>query len=777
MKKPYKIAILVDYLSAGGVQKAAIGEALNLKKLGFETTLVILAKSKFKFPLKGLSAKIEYLYKSYPWILKHNVKLPIFHFLSLHHLLAPVVAPFLIKSGKYDLILSHGSTTTPAAYAINKFHNIPYITFIHDPMPYILEKIYAKTQLKFLHSVIKFTTFQIEKHLIENSKYCVLDSKVHENYILNAYKTTPEIIHLSVDLTNNINLTKSKVLDKKILSFGRWDRGKHPQILLSLALSIPKVKMIIAGNWTNPEDLEWFKGQITQKGLKNRITLVTAYREKTLQTLASQSFVWVHPHFEAFSLSALEAANLQLPIIIPKGSGVTEIFENGKHGFFPKSASTNELKKPILWFLNNPQLAHEMGIAAAKIVAQNFSHQTRSLKLKKLILKILEPKTKIIALECAHVGKIVTAGGDLLLVEMARRMKEPPNLTVILSKISTSHWSVLKSAKLTTLPSNYFEAFTNPFLIFINYTIKSIQCFFILKKITKGNYKYIIYSSTDSPPDVLPAYFLKLLKPSLVWISRIHHLFPKPGKRAGNYFVNLASKLLQDLSVHLSKSKADVTIALNQNIQNELVKKGFTKGKIAVIQAGVNLEAINAARPSKTKFDAVYLGRIHKIKGVYDLVPIWQHVVGVFPNAKLAVVGTGSQQAVKKLQDQINKSKLAKNISYKGYLNDQEVNSTLKSSKLFLFTDHEAGFGLAAAQALAAGTPIVGWDIGILGKVFQKGYKSARFLNHLDFANQIEKLLKNTRTYQQLKVSAQAESKKHSWEKVTKDFEKLLSHL
>lgn len=785
MKNRTKIAILVDYLIEGGVQKSAIAEALNLKKLGFETTIIILAKSKGKIPDKGRSAfggkkakslNIEYLYDKYPSILKNNFKLPIFHFLSIHHLLAPIITPLIIKNKQYDLILSHGSTTTITAYTLKKFRNIPYITFIHDPMPYILEKVYAKTPLKFLFPIIKFTTSKIEKNLIKSSEYCVLDSKVHKNYILNSYKTNPEIVNLSIDPVDSTNPVNSNIdTNKKILSFGRWDRGKHPEILLDLALSIPKVKMIIAGNWTNHEDLKWFKNLILQKVLTNRIELITSFDEKSLQVLALQSFVWVHPHFEAFSLSALEAANLKLPIIIPKGSGVTELFENGIHGFFPKNETVDQLRKPTVTLFNNQKLAEQMGIAAAKIVEQNFSPQIRSLKLIKLITQALEAKTKIIALETAHVGKIVTAGGDLLLVEMAKRMNPPINLTVILPKIAASHWSDLKSAKMNILPSNYFESFTKPFLVFINYTIKSIQCFFILKKITKGDDKYIVYSSTDLLPDIIPAYFLKLLKPSVVWISRIHHLYPSPGKRPGNYFVNLISKLMQELALFLSKSKANVTVALNQNIQDELLKKGFAKEKTAVLQAGVNHKAIKRVAPYKSTLDAVYLGRIHKTKGVYDLVPIWHYVVNEYPKAKLEIIGTGSKEAIDQLKEQIKKSNLNKNISYKGYLNNDKVTSILKSSKIFLFVDHEAGFGLAAAQALACGLPIVGWDIGILGEVFEKGFVKTPLGDNIAYAKNVLMLLNNPVLQKKLSQEALAESKKHSWEKIKTDFEKIIS--
>ena len=56
-------------------------------------------------------------------------------------------------------------------------------------------------------------------------------------------------------------------------------------------------------------------------------------------------------------------------------------------------------------------------------------------------------------------------------------------------------------------------------------------------------------------------------------------------------------------------------------------------------------------------------------------------------------------------------------------------------------TDHEAGFGLAVAEAMAAGLPVVGWDIGILGYVYKSGYIKVPLNNYNQFARSILKLL------------------------------------
>jgi len=95
MNRRLKIAVMVDQLLPGGVQKAAIEEVKNLQKLGFETSLIILMRKGFEKKINYLLSGIKYEFLSdrYPKIFQKSFKLPIFKFLSTLHLAGPILAP------------------------------------------------------------------------------------------------------------------------------------------------------------------------------------------------------------------------------------------------------------------------------------------------------------------------------------------------------------------------------------------------------------------------------------------------------------------------------------------------------------------------------------------------------------------------------------------------------------------------------------------------------------------------------------------------------------
>ena len=191
---------------------------------------------------------------------------------------------------------------------------------------------------------------------------------MHANFIKKSYGVSPRILHLAVEP----HYSNPKLRGDALISFGRWDRGKNLDILLQILKKIPGAKLIIAGSWSSTKDLNWFQNLIEKNALKNRVQLIPKYDEKDLAEICKKGRVWIHPHFEAFSLSALEAASFGLPIIIPKKSGITELFRDKEHGFFPSIASVDQFLKPTKLLLENLNLASQMGAKAARLVAKKY---------------------------------------------------------------------------------------------------------------------------------------------------------------------------------------------------------------------------------------------------------------------------------------------------------------------------------------------------------------------------------------------------------------------
>lgn len=368
MTRKYKVIVLIDQLISGGVQKTAIEEVINLRKMGYNASLMVLTRKGFNKKNKEFVKNIpfEFLPDRYPKILRFNFKIPYFKFLSIAHILSPFTAPLYVRKDETDIILSHGTTTSFTALSLFYFKNIPYFTIVYDPMLYILDKVYSKNPLKYFFPLIRPFCAFLEEKIVSKSSACFVISNVHSQYIKSRYKVKPTILYLGINVPKNI----PKISGNKILLLGRWEKEKNIKLVLDIAKKIPSSQFIIAGSWTNHEDLNEFKNEIKSSHLSTRIELMTHFSENKLYKIIEKSRFWIHPNLEAFSLSALEVASFGLPIIIPANSGVTELFKSGKHGFFPKAGDQEGFAKAVKYLHDNPQKASQMGTQAAKIARQ-----------------------------------------------------------------------------------------------------------------------------------------------------------------------------------------------------------------------------------------------------------------------------------------------------------------------------------------------------------------------------------------------------------------------
>jgi len=73
---------------------------------------------------------------------------------------------------------------------------------------------------------------------------------------------------------------------------------------------------------------------------------------------------------DSFGMMALEAAGHGCPIIIPWGSGVTELLQHGVHGLFPEEGKMSEFVASAETLIADESLAWSMGKEAWDIARQ-----------------------------------------------------------------------------------------------------------------------------------------------------------------------------------------------------------------------------------------------------------------------------------------------------------------------------------------------------------------------------------------------------------------------
>jgi glycosyltransferase involved in cell wall biosynthesis len=281
----------------------------------------------------------------------------------------------------------------------------------------------------------------------------------------------------------------------------------------------------------------------------------------------------------------------------------------------------------------------------------------------------------------------------------------------------------------------------------------------------------LCYSAADFLPSVAAPFLAKVLRPArIAWIGCCFHLIPPPQQRSGNFFGNLLSHHAQRLSLELMR-RCDMVIVDNALLKNDLIARGFKDSCVFVTSMGVRIP--EQMPIEEKKFDGCFFGRLHPAKGIFDLLEAWALVRERFPAAKLAVIGDRSVLG-NELDAAVVRLKLRGAVEFFGYLARSEVDRILAQSRLFTFPSHEEGWCIAAAEAMAAGLPVVLYDLPALREVFPQGARFAPLRDVAAFAATIIELLSDEQACRRQAAEASALATTYTWHDTTnRIFEKV----
>ncbi|WP_144659657.1 glycosyltransferase family 4 protein [Paenarthrobacter nicotinovorans] len=117
--------------------------------------------------------------------------------------------------------------------------------------------------------------------------------------------------------------------------------------------------------------------------------------------------------------------------------------------------------------------------------------------------------------------------------------------------------------------------------------------------------------------------------------------------------------------------------------------------------------------------DVLFIGRLEVgHKGLDLLLQAWAGIRGRI-DGKLLIAGTGPDE--ERLRASIKDAGLSDSVQMLGWLAGEEKFRTLSSARLLVVPSRHETFGLVAIDALAAGTPVVAFDIPCLREIIPPG--------------------------------------------------------
>jgi glycosyltransferase involved in cell wall biosynthesis len=143
------------------------------------------------------------------------------------------------------------------------------------------------------------------------------------------------------------------------------------------------------------------------------------------------------------------------------------------------------------------------------------------------------------------------------------------------------------------------------------------------------------------------------------------------------------------------------------------------EAKMTVIPYGVDTGLFFATDAPKTPCCALYIGRIDKRKGVDFLIESMPQVVRELPQATLLVGGRGKD--LEKLKERVQKLGLEKNVSFLGFVPDDQLNDLYNRAQCVIVPSVFEGFGITVLEAAATGARVVGTDVDGIRSTLKSG--------------------------------------------------------
>lgn len=177
---------------------------------------------------------------------------------------------------------------------------------------------------------------------------------------------------------------------------------------------------------------------------------------------------------------------------------------------------------------------------------------------------------------------------------------------------------------------------------------------------------------------------------------------------------------IDDQERRLTES-ANRVIVCSRSMRREIVRQWKTPSpKILVLPNGVDPARVDPGDGKPRGYSEghrwlLYFGRLVPEKGIDVLLAALPQVLRSYPDAKLAVLGSGPY--LEQLQVQASELAIANAVRFLGFARQHQRNLWLSYTEMAIFPSRYEPFGIAALEAMAAGVPVIAAKVGGMADV------------------------------------------------------------
>lgn len=159
----------------------------------------------------------------------------------------------------------------------------------------------------------------------------------------------------------------------------------------------------------------------------------------------------------------------------------------------------------------------------------------------------------------------------------------------------------------------------------------------------------------------------------------------------------------------------------------------------------------------------LFLGRLHKAKGVDVLARSFARICGRHPDSVLLLAGPDYDGTGPRVERAMRKAGLSDRVVFTGTIRGPEKAAALAAADLFVLPSHSEGFSNAVMEALAAGVPVVVSERCYFPEIAEQ---SAGFVTPVDeraVAEAVDALLSDADLRRTMGENARALAHEYAW--------------
>jgi glycosyltransferase involved in cell wall biosynthesis len=260
------------------------------------------------------------------------------------------LAAELAENEEFDIVHAHDWMTYPAGIVVSAISGKPLVVHVHS------------TEFDRSGEHVNQMIYDIERQGMERANKVIAVSFYTRSIIIGRYGISGEkveVVHNAVERNNNSDWSLDDTginKDEKIVLFlGRITMQKGPEYFLRAAKKVlevmDNVKFVMVGSG----DLMHYAVEMAAElGIGQKVLFTGFLRGEDVQKIYRMADLYVMPSVsEPFGIAPLEAINHDVPVIISKQSGVSEVLT---HALKVDFWDVNEIANKIVAVLKYPPL-------------------------------------------------------------------------------------------------------------------------------------------------------------------------------------------------------------------------------------------------------------------------------------------------------------------------------------------------------------------------------------------------------------------------------------